>query len=230
MNTSSIKVIAFDADDTLWVNEPYYQASEKKFEEILSTYAPGCEARKELVKTDIQNVDIYGYGVKGFVLSMIETALRLTDHNIPQPVIHDLINLGKDMLQMPIELLDGVEATLNNLKGRYRLILATKGDLLDQQRKLKKSGLIDCFDHIEIMSDKQEADYTDLLRRLKILPEQFMMIGNSIKSDILPVLAIGGLAVHIPYHVLWEHEKVEKPASSDRFAEVATIEDVLTLL
>lgn len=230
MNTSSIKVIAFDADDTLWVNEPYYQASEKKFEEILSAYAPGCEARKELVKTDIQNVEIYGYGVKGFVLSMIETALRLTDHNIPQSVIRDLINLGKEMLQMPVELLDGVEDTLNHLKGRYRLILATKGDLLDQQRKLKRSGLIACFDHIEIMSDKQEADYKDLIRRINVQPHEFLMVGNSVKSDILPVLALGGLAIHIPFHVTWEHEKVEKPLASERFAEFSFMAEILEIV
>jgi putative hydrolase of the HAD superfamily len=225
-----IKVIAFDADDTLWVNEPYFKEIEEKFCNLLEDYLPRHTLVKELFKTEIDNLHLYGYGVKGFMLSMIETALRVSNHTLSITVIEKAIGFGKELLQKPIELLDGVEDVLKTLKGKYRLVVATKGDLLDQERKLKKSGLEHYFHHIEIMSDKQEADFAKLIRHLDIQPSQFMMLGNSLKSDVLPVLAIGGHAVHIPYHTTWAHEHVEHKVEHPNFKNVTQIRDVLAIL
>lgn len=226
----SFQVIAFDADDTLWVNEPYFREAEDKFGALLEDYLPPHSVAKELYKTELQNIPLYGYGVKGFMLSMVETALRISNNTAPMAVIEKAIQYGKDLLDKPIELLEGVEETLHHLKDRYRLVMATKGDLLDQERKLKKSGLESYFHHIEIMSDKQEADYQKLIRHLDISPGEFLMIGNSLKSDALPVLAIGGHAVHVPYHTVWEHEKVEGKVEHANFRSVETLKDILPFL
>lgn len=222
-----IKVIAFDADDTLWVNEPYFQETEHKFCSLLEDYLPHHTISQELFKTEMQNLALYGYGVKGFMLSMIETALRISDHTVPQRIIDQIIGFGKALLGRPIELLDGMEPALHQLKKKYRLVVATKGDLLDQERKLKRSGLEHYFHHIEIMSDKQEADYRKLIRHLDIDPSEFLMIGNSLKSDCLPVLAIGGHAIHIPYHTTWAHEKMEQVIEHAKFREAVTIQAIL---
>jgi putative hydrolase of the HAD superfamily len=225
-----IKVIAFDADDTLWVNEPYFKEIEEKFCDLLEDYLPRHTLVKELFKTEIDNLALYGYGVKGFMLSMIETALRVTSNTLSLEVIEKAIGFGKELLQKPIELLDGVEEVLKTLKGKYRLVVATKGDLLDQERKLKKSGLEHYFHHIEIMSDKQEADYQKLIKHLDIKPSQFLMLGNSLKSDILPVLAIGGHGIHIPYHTTWAHETVEHNVEHDNFRHVIQMKEILEIL
>ena len=225
-----IKVIAFDADDTLWVNEPYFQETEKKFCDLLEDYLPKHSVSQELFKTEIANLALYGYGVKGFMLSMIETALRVTNNTLNIEVIAKALEYGKELLEKPIELLDGVEDVLKSLKGKYRLVVATKGDLLDQERKLKKSGLEHYFHHIEIMSDKQEADYKKLIKHLDIQPAAFLMMGNSLKSDVLPVLAIGGHAIHIPYHTTWAHETIEHKVEHANFKQVHQISDVLSLL
>jgi putative hydrolase of the HAD superfamily len=222
-----LKVIAFDADDTLWVNEPYFRETEDKFCSLLEDYLPHHTVSQELFKTEMQNIALYGYGVKGFMLSMVETALRISNNTVNLATIEKIILYGKELLEKPIELLDGMEEALERLKKKYRLVVATKGDLLDQERKLKKSGLEHYFHHIEIMSDKQEADYNKLIRHLDIKPEEFLMIGNSIKSDALPVLAIGGHAVHIPYHTTWAHEKVEQTINHINFQQAATIKEVL---
>jgi putative hydrolase of the HAD superfamily len=222
-----LKVIAFDADDTLWVNEPYFRETEDKFCSLLEDYLPHHTVSQELFKTEMQNIALYGYGVKGFMLSMVETALRISNNTVNLATIEKIIQYGKELLEKPIELLDGMEEALELLKKKYRLVVATKGDLLDQERKLKKSGLEHYFHHIEIMSEKQEADYNKLIRHLDIKPEEFLMIGNSIKSDALPVLAIGGHAVHIPYHTTWAHEKVEQTINHINFQQAATIKEVL---
>lgn len=222
-----IEVIAFDADDTLWVNEPYFKETEERFCDLLEDYMPRHTLVKELFRTEIQNLELYGYGVKGFTLSMIETALRVSNKTIRMEVIEQALALGKDLLQKPVVLLEGVEEVLKALKERYRLVVATKGDLLDQERKLKKSGLEHYFHHIEIMSDKQEADYLSLIRHLDIHPSSFMMMGNSLKSDVLPVLAIGGHAVHIPYHTTWAHETIEHRVEHANFRQAAHMQEVL---
>lgn len=225
-----IKVIAFDADDTLWVNEPYFQETERKFCELLEDYLPQHTTAKELFKTEIQNLTLYGYGVKGFMLSMIETALRITNKTLNVDVIEKTIQYGKELLDKPIEMLDGVEDVLKSLSGHYRLVVATKGDLLDQERKLKKSGIEHYFHHTEIMSDKKESDYLKLIRHLDIEPAQFMMIGNSIKSDVLPVLAVGGHGVHVPYHTTWAHEHVEHNVEHENFKQINSISEIIPCL
>ena len=223
----SIQVIAFDADDTLWVNETYFREAEDKFCALLEDYLPHHSVAKELFYTELQNIPHYGYGVKGFMLSMIETALRVSDKKIDPLVIEKAIQYGKDLLDKPIELLDGIEEVLHQLKKKYRLVVATKGDLLDQERKLKKSGLAEYFHHIEIMSDKREADYRKLIGHLDIDPVHFLMIGNSLKSDVLPVLAIGGHAIHIPYHTTWAHEQIDHSVEHVNFRELASVRDLL---
>lgn len=225
-----LKVIAFDADDTLWINEPYFQETENKFCALLEDYMPHHNVAKELFKTEIDNLALYGYGVKGFILSMVETALRVSNNTVSTDTIEKAIQYGKELLAKPIELLNGVEEILSALKNNFRLVVATKGDLLDQERKLKKSGLEHYFHHIEIMSDKQEADYLKLIKHLDIKPEEFLMIGNSLKSDVMPVLAVGGHAIHIPYHTTWAHEKVEQTVEHKNFRQVMTIKEILSFL
>ncbi|RZK99590.1 MAG: HAD family hydrolase [Pedobacter sp.] len=231
-NTSKgiLKTIAFDADDTLWVNEPYFQEAEKEFCVLLENYLPQHSVSQELFRTEIENLPLYGYGIKGFMLSMIETINRVTNGKATMQLVNRSIEIGKEMLQKPIILLDGVEETIEKLKGRYRLVIASKGDLLDQERKLLKSGLQNHFHHIEIMSDKQVADYRKLLKRLDCRPENFLMLGNSIRSDILPVLELGGYAAHIPYHVTWAHEQYEHNLQHDNFLELTSLDGILNYL
>ncbi len=226
----NLKVIAFDADDTLFVNEPYFQETEQKFCALMGNYLSHHSLSQELFKTEIDNLDLYGYGIKGYTLSMIEAAMKISDNTLSIEVIGKIIELGKDLLQRPIELLDGVEETLKALQGKYKLIVATKGDLKDQQRKLHDSGLGPYFHHIEVMADKQEVNYEKLLKRLEIEPNEFFMIGNSLKSDVLPVLGIGGYAVHIPFHTTWEHEKISHKVDHPNFRTLEKISDVLEIL
>jgi putative hydrolase of the HAD superfamily len=226
----NLKVIAFDADDTLWVNEPYFRQTEEQFYNLLSEYSSQRTLERELLKTEIENLALYGYGIKGFVLSMIETALKSTDNKISVNVVGKIIDLGKQMLDNPIELLDGVEDVLLALKDKYRLVVATKGDLLDQERKLRKSGISHYFHHIEIMSEKDDANYLKLIKHLDILPAELLMVGNSLKSDILPVLNIGGYGVHVPYHITWAHEHIEHSIDDEKFKSVERIIDILNFL
>jgi putative hydrolase of the HAD superfamily len=226
----NLKVIAFDADDTLFVNEPYFQETEQKFCALMSDYLSHQGLSQELFKTEVDNLDLYGYGIKGYTLSMIEAAMSISNNTLSVEVIGKIIELGKELLQKPIELLDGVEETLAALNGKYKLIVATKGDLKDQQRKLHDSGLGPYFHHIEVMADKQEINYQKLLKRLEINPDEFFMIGNSLKSDVLPVLSIGGHAVHIPYHTTWEHEKISHKVEHKNFRALEKIIDILPIL
>ena len=223
-------MIAFDADDTLWINEPYFQETEKQFCALLEDYLPHHTVSRELLKTEIANLPLYGYGIKGFMLSMIETVLKVTDKTIKLEVIEKTIALGKELLARPIELLDGVEEVLLNLKDHYRLVVATKGDLLDQERKLKNSGIEHYFHHIEIMSDKGESDYLKLIKHLDVKPDEFLMVGNSLKSDVLPVLSIGGHGYHIPYHTTWAHEVVENTVEHANFKHFESIRLLLPSL
>lgn len=224
------KIIAFDADDTLFVNEPYFQEIEHKFCALMSDYLSQQGLSQELFKTEIDNLDLYGYGIKGYTLSMIEAAMKISNNTISLAIVEKIIEFGKELLQKPIELLEGVEDTLAALNGKYKLIVATKGDLKDQRRKLHNSGLGSYFHHIEVMIDKKEKDYQDLIQRLEIEPEEFLMIGNSLKSDVLPVLAIGGYAVHIPFHTTWEHEKINHTVEHPNFRTLEKITEVLPLL
>jgi len=226
----NIKVIAFDADDTLWVNETYFREAEEEFAELLSKYETKNKIDQELFKTEIRNLSQYGYGVKGFILSMIECALEISNNQIQQKTIEAILNIGKNMLEKPIELLVGIEDVLKNLQGKYKLIVATKGDLLDQERKLEKSNLLKYFHHIEVMSDKKEKDYIKLIEHLDIKPSQFLMIGNSLKSDVLPLIKIGAAAIHVPFHTTWVHEEVsEQQSARVTYKTVSNIKDVIAL-
>jgi putative hydrolase of the HAD superfamily len=225
------KIIAFDADDTLWVNEPYFRDYEKQFAELLRCYFPENIIAEEFFKTEIANLDLYGYGAKGFMLSMIETAIRVSEGKVSNEVINKIIVLGKSLIDMPVELIDGVENVLMELKNNYRIVLATKGDLLDQERKLRKSGLMKHFHHIEIMSDKKEKDYSDLINRMDIEPSEFMMVGNSLKSDIIPVLNLGGSGIYIPFHTTWQFEIIDDSAIKNlEFHTVNSLSEVLGIL
>lgn len=216
----NLKVIAFDADDTLFINEPYFDETEKKFCGLMEDYLSHQGISQELFKIEIDNLKIYGYGIKAYILSMIEAAMKISNNTIPVEVIEKIIDYGKELLDKPIILLEGVEETLESLYGKYKLVVATKGDLLDQRRKLHNSGLGRYFHHIEVMSDKQDKDYLDLLKRLEIKPNEFIMIGNSLKSDVLPVLNIGGYAVHIPFHTTWAHEKIDFEIVHENFKSI----------
>ncbi|MEN0054831.1 MAG: HAD family hydrolase [Mucilaginibacter sp.] len=222
-----IKVIAFDADDTLWVNEPYFLNTEKKFCSLLEDFLPQHSISSELFKIEVENLSLYGYGIKGYILSMIEAALKISDKQIGLAAVDLILEYGKEMLNQPIELLDNVDDVLATLKPHYRLVVATKGDLLDQERKLKKSGLAHYFHHIEIMSDKREDDYTKLIKHLDIDASEFLMIGNSLKSDVMPVINIGGHAIHVPFHTTWAHEHVETSLIHQNFKQANSLSEVL---
>jgi len=229
MFLKEIKVIAFDADDTLWVNEPYFRDAEAAFCFLLKDYLPEAECNRLLFDMEMKNLPLYGYGIKPFVLSLIEAAISISDGKIPIAIVSQLIDLGKEMLQKPLELLDGIEGTLIGLSKKYTLVVATKGDLLDQERKLIRSGLEGYFHHIEVMSDKQVKNYEKLIRHLDIQPEELLMVGNSLKSDILPVLETGASAVHIPFHTTWEHEQVKEPVIHSKFMELTMASELLQL-
>jgi len=222
----SNKIIAFDADDTLWHNEQYFQEAEDRFKKLLENYLPQHTVARELLKTEIENLPWYGYGIKAFILSMIETAIRVTDGHLKAQDIDKIIGFGRELLEKPVVKLEGVEEVLDLLGKKYRLVMATKGDLLDQERKLKKSGLEGYFHHIEIMSEKKSADFEKLIKHLDVDPKDFIMIGNSLKSDVLPVLELGGSAFHIPYHVTWEHEKIDHNIDSKRFHQLTMISEL----
>jgi putative hydrolase of the HAD superfamily len=226
-----IKVIGFDADDTLWVNETYFRDAEVAFAKLLEQYETLNKIDQELFKMEMKNLPLYGYGVKGFMLSMVEMALELSNNNVSNKTIQAILDIGKDMINKPVELLDGVEAVLKTLSKKYRLILATKGDLLDQERKLEKSGLLDYFHHIEVLSDKQEVNYSKLLNHLDIKPSEFLMIGNSLKSDVLPLVNIKAHAIHVPFHTTWTHEQVEESETNGKtYKTVNSLLDILPLL
>jgi putative hydrolase of the HAD superfamily len=226
----TLKVIAFDADDTLFVNETYFLETEMKFCDLMSDYLSQKGISQELFKVEIDNLKIYGYGIKAYILSMIEAAMKISNNTIPVEVIEKIIEFGKELLEKPIVLLDGVEETLDALHGKYKLVVATKGDLKDQHRKLHDSGLGKYFHHIEVMSDKQVLDYQKLIGRLEIKPSEFFMIGNSLKSDVLPVLQMGGYAVHVPFHTTWAHERIDHKVEHPNFKTIEKITDVLPIL
>lgn len=223
-----IKVIGFDADDTLWVNETYFREAEERVGILLSHFETPNKIDQELFKMEMKNLGTYGYGVKGFVLSMVELAIELSNGSVSNSIISQILDIGKEMINKPIELLEGVEEVLKTLSREYRLILATKGDLLDQERKLEKSGLLDYFHHIEVLSEKQESNYSKLLMHLDINPSEFLMVGNSLKSDILPLVNIGAQAIHVPFHTTWQHEKVtDKETNGKSYKTVESLTEIL---
>lgn len=205
---NNYKVIAFDADDTLWINEPYFRAAEQEFAKLLSAYETENKIHQELYKVITGNIPTYGYGVKSCILSMIECAHQLSNGTLRPIVNQKIVNIGKQMLAQPVELIDGIEEVLKTLSKTHKLIVLTKGDLLDQEKKLDRSGLLSYFHHVEVMSEKNPKEYLRVLKHLDIDAKDFLMIGNSLKSDILPVVEIGGDAIHIPFHSIWQFETV----------------------
>lgn len=225
-----IEFIAFDADDTLWENELYFQEFEQEFCGLLSQYLPAASASQELFKTEMKNLHMYGYGLKSIMLSMIETICRVSDGKEDIYSVAKIIGYGQELLQKPVELLEGVKEVVSQLHGKYKLVLATKGDLFDQRRKVIDSGLQEYFCHIEIMSEKKNADYQKILNHLGCRPENFLMIGNSAKSDIMPVLELGGYAAHVPHHVTWAHEQYEGEINHPQCIELTNIKEILKYL
>lgn len=218
------KLIAFDADDTLWHNEPLFHATENQLAELLASYHSADWVRDRLFATEIKNLGHFGYGIKGFILSMIETAIELTEGRIGGAEIQKILDWGHGMLMAPIDLLDGVRETIETLAPDYRLMLLTKGDLFDQESKLARSGLGEHFHAVEIVSNKDVRTYASILARHAVAPEDFLMVGNSLKSDVLPALEAGARAVHIPYSLTWAHERVDEEAL--RGKEFARLESI----
>jgi len=203
-----IRVLAFDGDDTLWHNESRFKLTQSELRELVRRHVPDADVDGHLFETEMRNLGLYGYGVKAFTLSMLETAIQLTGGRIPAEDLQVILGWGKRMLAEPTELLEGVRETLLDVSKRYSLLLITKGDLFDQESKLARSGLGELFSGVEILSDKTVDTYRSLLNRRDIEPHEFVMVGNSLRSDIAPVVALGARAVHIPYHVTWAHEHV----------------------
>lgn len=215
-------VIALDGDDTLWENEPLYHMTQARFRDLLAPYGAAGLADDRLYETEMRNLRLFGYGAKAFTLSMIETAIELTDGRVRGADIQQIIDAVKEMLHRDIHLLDHVAETIPALAAQTPLMLITKGDLLDQESKIARSGLAGYFRHVEIVSSKDEGTYAAILARYKIDPRRFLMVGNSLPSDVLPVLAVGGQGVHIPHQITWAHETVaERPSAG--YVELAHI-------
>ena len=227
----NITTVAFDADDTLWVNETYFREAEERFADLLEGYETKNTIDQELFKMEMRNLELYGYGIKGFMLSMIESALELSNGQIPQKELLKILDIGKEMIARPVEVLHGVEEVLVQLQPNYRLLVLTKGDLLDQERKLEKSGLSKYFQHVEVLSDKKEENYARLLKHLKIDRNEFLMVGNSLKSDVIPILNLGARAIHIPFHTTWVHETVsETEEKENNYLKLNTITELVRYL
>lgn len=203
--------VAFDADDTLWHTEPLYVQTQAEFMRLLSAYHPPEWIEQKLYQTEMRNLQTFGYGIKAFVLSMIETAIELTEGRVQGSEIQQIIDQGRKMLDSEIRLLEGAAETVAALAATHPLMLITKGDLIDQEAKLARSGLGDFFQSFEVTSDKTASVYQAILAKHEIEPQRFLMIGNSLRSDILPVIEIGGQAVYIPYAMTWAHESGERP-------------------
>jgi putative hydrolase of the HAD superfamily len=215
--SASLTAIGFDADDTLWQNEQFYRMTEKRFTTLLADYAEAEDLSYRLLEAEKRNLKAYGFGIKGFTLSMIETAIEITDGRVPAEVIREIVDAGRDLLSHPIEPLPHARATLERLSRDYRLILVTKGDLFDQERKLAQSGLGELFAGVEIVSDKSAAVYERVFTRHGDGPERAMMVGNSLKSDVIPALKAGCWAVYVPHSLTWALEQDEPPAQNQRY-------------
>jgi putative hydrolase of the HAD superfamily len=221
----AIDVVGIDGDDTLWHSEGHYHVTEERYRELLAPWVDPETVSPALLATERRNLALFGYGVKGFTLSMIETALALTEHRIDGVHMEEIISLGKELLAHPVELLDGVAETLDVLGERRRLVLITKGDLFHQESKVAASGVAERFESIEIVAEKDPATYARLLRRMGSVPDAFCMIGNSVRSDIAPVLELGGAGIHVPYHVTWALEHAEVEEAHPRLAQVTEIRE-----
>jgi putative hydrolase of the HAD superfamily len=230
MTLRPLTTIGFDADDTLWQNEQFYQLTEKHFTGLLAEFAEGERVSERLLDAERRNLSHYGFGVKGFTLSMIETAIEITEGSVPAKVIADILDIGRDLLSHPVETLPHVRETLEALAGHYLLVLITKGDLFDQERKLAQSGLGDFFDAVEIVSDKTATTYRRIFSKVGGGPERAMMVGNSLKSDIVPAIAAGSYGVFVPHALTWALEHVDEPKDAPRFRKIEHLGELTALI
>ena len=228
--TDALTTIAFDADDTLWHNESIFRFTEERFAALLADVMEEKPLMERLLATERRNLKFYGYGIKGFTLSMIETALEVTDGKATPQLVQEILAAGREMLTHPVETLPGVRETVTALSERYRVMVITKGDLFDQERKVAESGLAELFHAVEIVSEKTSDTYRDLFGKHGTGPKQALMIGNSLKSDILPALEAGAWGVYVPYQITWAMEKAEEPEGLERYRKVNRIDEIVELL
>lgn len=227
---TGLSVIGFDADDTLWQNEQFFRLTEERFAALLADYAEPEKLGSHLLEVEKQNLSVYGFGIKGFVLSMIETALQVTDQRVPGSVIGEIVKVGREMLSHPVDLLPGARETLEALGGKYRLVLITKGDLFDQERKIALSGLSELFQAIEIVSDKSAATYKRVFERQGAVTQASMMVGNSLKSDVVPAIEAGAWGIFVPHPLTWVFERVDEPAENPRFHKIESLRQLPDLI
>lgn len=227
---TTLTTIAFDADDTLWQNEQFYRLTERRFTELLADYGDHDALVEHLFRAGTRNLALYGYGIKGFMLSMIETAMAVSDGRVDTKVLREILDAGRDMLAHPVDMLPQVRETLEHVKSTHRLLLVTKGDLFDQERKIGLSGLSDLFDAVEIVSDKNVATYERIFTRHGDGPARGMMVGNSLKSDIVPAITAGSWGVYVPHALTWAHEHVDAPVGAPRYREIDALGGLVELL
>jgi putative hydrolase of the HAD superfamily len=227
-----IELVAFDGDDTLWHNESIFSMTQQRFTDLMEPYVGDDDLADRLFATEMRNLRLFGYGVKSFTLSMIETAIELSDARVTAEEIAAILHAGRSMLQHPVELLEGVEDAIERVSERWDVMLITKGDLFDQESKLARSGLGDRFEAVEIVAEKDEACYRRILHRRGVQPDRFVMVGNSGRSDVLPTLALGGWAVHVPYPLTWEHERIDDTTlkANDRYRRVDSLAELPAVL
>jgi putative hydrolase of the HAD superfamily len=225
-----VTTLALDGDDTLWHSETLYDVTSRQFADLLAPWLQGRDSDAELLATEERNLRLFGYGVKGYTLSMIETAIEISGGEVTARELQQVIDWGKEMLAHPVELLDGVRETIDELTERYRLLLITKGDLFHQETKVAGSGLAERFWRVEIVGEKDEATYGRILADHRIPPQEFVMVGNSVRSDVLPVLALGGRAIHVPYQLTWALEAAEPPTEHDGYWTIERFADLPALL
>ena len=230
MPTPALTTIGFDADDTLWQNEQFFRMTEKRFAALLAGHGDHAHIAARLLEAERRNLAIYGFGIKGFTLSMIETALEFTRGEVPGSVVAEILAAGREMLSHPIEPLPHARETVEKLAGSYRLVLITKGDLFDQERKLAQSGMGDLFDAIEIVSDKSAVTYARIFSRHGDGPDKSMMVGNSLKSDVVPAIEAGGWGIHVPHDLTWAIEHAEAPGAEPRFRQIADLGELPALI
>ncbi len=225
-----ISLIGFDADDTLWHSESHFALTEDRFRALVSPWSERDQTSERLLARERANLELFGYGVKGFILSMIETAIELSDGAIPAGAIHEIVGWGKEMMAHPVELIDGVAEVLDTLGRSHRMVLITKGDLFHQESKIAESGLADRFERVEILSEKSPGQYRAVLDRCGVSAGEFLMVGNSIRSDVAPVIEIGGIGVHVPYRITWGHEEATDDGLGDCYRSLASIRELPPLI
>lgn len=228
--TAQITLVGFDADDTLWENEHFFRLTETHFRDLLADYAQAEKLSAQLLEAEKRNIKHYGFGIKGFTLSMIETAIEITDGKVPASTISKILNAGREMLSHPVETLPEAEHTLQTLSATHKLVLITKGDLFDQERKLAQSGLGDYFEAVEIVSDKSTKTYQRIFTRHGTGAAHAVMVGNSLKSDVIPAIDAGAFGVHIPHQLTWDLEHAEPPTHQPRYRAIKSLGELVPLI